>query len=123
MIDGDDYTWEVQVPDVRTADQKLFDEIADLRVEVSTLAGAFTKLIAMLDVRPNSVPETNGLPGARPAVLITRRGKAIESRHVVVYHQALHDAPGALRVLERGNWVFVHPTAASAVLDTLGVQA
>jgi hypothetical protein len=124
-VDGDDYTWPAPVfaPDLRTADQKVLDEIADLRVEVATLAGAFARLIDMLDVRPSAAPGTQGLPGGKAAVLITRRDHAITSRHVFVYHQVLHDAQGALNVLANGNWVFVHPTAASVVLDMLGVQA
>ncbi len=118
MIDGDDYTWtNVRLPDVRTADQKVLEEVADLRNEVFTLTSAFAALVKMMDVRPNGM-----LPGGRPAVMITRRDDVIESRHVVVYNQVLHDAPSALRKLEAGNWVFVHPNVASAVLDVLGVQ-
>jgi hypothetical protein len=117
---SEDYTYD-PIPDTRTVEQKVLDEIADLRLEVAAVASAFATLIRMLDVRPSTA--TGGLPGGKPAVLITRRHQEIESRHVVVYHQVLHDAPNALRLLENGNWVFVQPTAAGPVLDALGVQA
>ena len=125
-INGDDYTWPARLvqPDLRTADRVLSDEIAGLRAEVTTLASAFARQVDVIDARLTPVPGgVGGLPGGRAAVLITRRDQVIESRHVVVYHQQVHDAPGALRSLQRANWVFVHPTESGAVLDALGVQA
>ena len=118
----EDYMWSsprYQV-DLCTVDQLLLDEIAGVRAEVVALTSAFARLLDVLDVRLDTV---SSLPGGKAAVFITRRDRLIESRHVTVYHQQIHDAPSALRLLQSSNWVFVHPTAAGAVLDALGVPA
>lgn len=119
-VDGDDYTWNT--PDVRTCDRKLLDEVAELRTEVSAIATQFASLLAILDIR--MAPSTTGLPPPRAAVLVTRRGDVLSSKHCVVYHQRmLSDKDEAVAMLTTGNWAFVAPGIVGAVLDALGVPA
>ena len=104
--DEEDYTWPTlrYQPDLRTADQLLLDEIAGVRTEVVALTSAFARLLDVLDVRLSpGVPGASSLPGGKAAVFITRRDRLIESRHVTVYHQQIHDAPSALRLLQSAN--------------------
>jgi hypothetical protein len=61
-------------------------------------------------------------PKREAAIMVSRRDGQIETEHVLVRYQKIHDLPESLEVMRKGRdreLIFVSPTIIGALLDAL----